>query len=1215
MADVSFRAGGVPSLPPSPQSPSQSNTLSAPAITPALTQPVESLHAVADNTRVAPVGGALTQLNFTGTPTAYGTLDAHFQLQDLDGIDQKSKGDLTGTLDLDLELSLPFLKDSLKKANQQVPDLKLELKTTANGYRIDVTYPNRLVDISLGSVRLTPQGGALTVDLGGLGGAVVSGVNLLTLGNLKTSMATVVHSLSKDMGFAATVNSSTSYTLQPDLKNSPLFQEIPLAGGETLTLESVKTPQGSLVDMGVDAQGNLTLAMKGLSVVASSDGNGKRAIADKEGVDQLDLQVNVDLKKDLSLHVESLLQLDLNIQPNEREALRQRLKNVMGQDLPLSGQLQLKNLSVSADISANGKLSNLQASGATLDAKSLQADLPGGPKLNFSKVEGALGMEQQGSYTRLSAEQVEIAGQIKSDQGTLNVDRLSFGGTLVHDKNKPQQVSFEVSPGEQLNFSGSLQQGGQRVSVQNLSLKNAQLSTDMARGKLSLQSTPSAPTKVPEAQIKKLTLPDVTLYALRLKGSLETNLNTGALEVDAKAFGTAAKIGDITVNWLQASGNIQVSPSGGVKLQNAHFSTTAQLPELTLEKLSGRGDMQLKPNGDLVLQKVKGLELETSLGLDVKGDFKGGIQGTNYTLQTLGPANIDYVNAEQDLDLKDIRFQGEVKFNGQSQHLQVQSSPGQWIEMKSGRIQDLDLKDIRLQGAFDMNFAQQALVFSPGSDGMLRGQGTLGSFEMKNIQAEGPIQYDIKHQRISWADPVSVALPQHGIPELQTTGSMQIETRNDGVIVFHSENGSLSGKLGDLTLKDLQVQGEVIFNPKTQHIQFSGEQGMKVQGEFNGYQLDIQTSGELSIEQSPDALRIQGKDIRVNGLLEGFTLTSPEGLTGSIALKPDFSGFVTEDLQMGFAVDDLALSGKGSIRSNKDGLQVRMSGSLESNKTSIESIVKKLSQRKEFDTQAQQSLTQVTSLLNDNFAQFASANVSFEDLLLQLTPDLQLQGFEVKGNGQFEDVKTTLNLEGKKTTLPLGTVDWQANVEGSARSVSVPSGTLSFALNDDMRHTIVEQVKQKLEDSGFKDVVLSMGVDGKVQLDNATFKHKKLSIKTELALTTRIVDNQLEVSLDKLKLKNVLFNAVAQMGGVRERVADEVDKMLSQQEVKFNRRNRKGAETDHSGHIFRLDLQALLQQVDPKLQLSSAQLSPTGKIELAYGYNTAVNPALSSLTP
>ncbi len=814
-------------------------------------------------------------------------------------------------------------------------------------------------------------------------------------------------------------------------------------------------------------------------------------------------------------------------------------------------------------------------------------------------------MEQQGTRTRLSADQVQIAGQVKSAQGTLNIADLSFGGALTHDQAKPQQVNFEISPGEQLVFSGDLQQGAQRVSVNNLTLKNAQLSTDMARGNFALKPGPSDPNQVPEAQIKKLTLPSATLYEVRLKGSLAANLNTGSLEVDAKAFGTAAKIGDVTVNWLQASGHIAVSPSGGVALKNARFSTTAQLPELTLEKLSGRGDMQLKPNGDLILQKVNDLDLKTSLGLDVKGDFSGRIQGVNYALKTLGPATIDYVNPEQGLDLKGIHFQGDAQFNGQKQHLQVQSAPGQWIELPAGKIQDLTLKDIRVQGTFAMDFTQQSLTFSPGSDGMLRGQGTLGDLEMKNIQASGPIQYDLKHQRASWSDPVSVALPQYGIPELHTTGTMHIETRNDGALVFRSENGSLSGKLGDLTLKDLHVEGEVTFDPKTQQIHFAGEDGMKVKGSFNGYQLDIQTSGALQIDQSSQALRIQGKDIRVNGLLEGFTLTSPEGIAGSIALKPDLSGFVTEDLHMGFAVDDLAMTGAGSIQSNADGVQVSMSGSLESNKASVASIVHKLSQRPEFDAHAQQSLRQVTALLQTNFAQFAAANIQFEDLQLQLKPDLQMQSFAVKGQGQIANVKTTLNLEGKKVTLPIGAVDWQADIEGDATSVRVPSGTLSFGLNADMRNVIVDQVKQKLEDSGFKDVVLTMGADGKIQLDNATFKRKKLSIKTELSLSTRIVDNQLEVSLDKLKLKNVLLNTVAKLGGARERVADEVDKMLSQQEVKFNRRNRKGVETEHSGHIFRLDLQALLQQVDPGIQLSSASLDANGSIALAYGYNGA----------
>lgn len=1183
---------------PSPQAPS------APApLNPALNFTPANRPVAVDKTYVAPSGAALTQFNFQATPTPYGTLDAHFKLTDKDGIDQKSKGDMSGQLDLDLQLSLDFLKSSLAQANTQIPDLKLALRPTAGGYRIDVSYPNRLVDLSLGSVTLKPEGDTLKVDLGGLGGAVVSGLNVISLGSLKSAMNTVVQNLSKDMGFQATLNSSTSYTLRPDLKNSPLFQEIPLAGGETLTLESVSTPRKNLVHMQVDAQGNLNLSMKELAVVASSDARGKAAVADAEGADQLEIQVDATLEKDMTAQIDSLLQLQVNIQPGEREALRQRLKNLMGQDLPLSGQLQLKNIAVSASLNAQGKPTAVNASAGSIEAKALQTQLPGGPALDFANVDGAFSLQQKGPQTQLTAEHLDLQGSVKSAQGQLTIDQLSFGGTLTHHQQRSQALSFALNPGQNLQLTGNLQQGQEQIKIKDLTLSQAQFDVDLGKGTLAMHGQGG---QVAEAQIKRLTLPQATLYETRLKGDLSANLQTGALQVDAKAFGTAAKMGDVTVNWLQASGQISLDAQQGLQLKQARFSTTATLPELTLEKLSGRGDLQLKPNGDVLLHQVKNLQLETSLGLDVKGDFKGSIQGENYQLSTLRPAQIDYVDAAQGIDLPGMAFEGEARFNARTGQLDLQSAAGKWIEMDKGQINGLALKDLRLQGAF--GFQGNTLTFAPrqqgaeGAEGLVQGSGQLGDLHLQHIESRGPVRYDLHQQKVSWSDPVRLALPEQGISELSTTGAMSLQTRPDGTLVFRSEQGTLSGKLGDLRLDNLQVKGEVTFDPRTQHIQFTGEEGMEIKGAFNGYDLDMKTSGQLTISQSAEAIRIQGEELQVNGLLEGFTLTSPEGIAGSIALKPDLSGFVTEDLQMGFAVDDMAVNGQGSIVSNAEGVKITLNGAVASNQASLQTLLNKLSQRQELAPDQQRSLAQVNDLLAQNFAQFEQANVTFEDLELQLDPQLQLKGFSVKGQGELQQVNTTLNLAGKKTTLPLGKVQWTAEVEGTAQQLEIPTGSFRFDLNAELRETLVDQVRQKLEDSGLKDVELSMSVDGKIHLENATLKHKKLSIRTELALSTRVVDNQLEVSIDKLKLKNVLFNAVAQVGGARERLSDEVDKMLTQQEVKFNRRNRRGQASDDSGHIFRLDLQALLKQVDPGLTLNAASLSPTGQVQLDYGF-------------
>lgn len=1198
-SELSF-PGGQPS--PSPIQRTPAPILTTPS--PQLDLPAYTTRR--DNTQVASTQGN-AQLNLDFFPisnTAYGSMEAHFQLEDRDGLDEKSKADLHGQLDLNLEISRQFLSDSLKEANREVPDLDFTLRTTRSGYRIDVDYPTRLGDIGLGSIYLRPDGDSIKLEAGGFAGGAAKVINFLSLGYARKAVQSLVDSLSDNMGFKATANSATDYTLRPDLKNSPLFERIPLAGGESLKLEQVRTGNSGLVDISVDSAGNLRMNMQNLQVVASSGTGSRRAVADAEGPDSMDVKVQAELQRDWTLNVETLMDLDLNVQSDEREALQARLKNIVGQDLPLSGQLKLEDLAVNARLKRQGQnfqLQEMNATGGTLSAESLNVDMQG-TEVNLRDVEGDLQMQQRNGETRLQTQDVELKGQITSPQGSLNIDELNFSGSMVHNAARPNQLRFELNRNQPLEFNGRVQQGRQEIGIRDLSLQNAVFETDLQQGTLSMSGENGS---TPEARVKRLALPGVTLNEIRLKGELEAHLQNGHIQVDAEAFGTAARMGDVTLNWLQASGNIEIDANGGLELSNGRFSAVAEAPGVKIEKLSGRGELRMQPNGNVYLDEVRNLELETSLGLDVKGDFRGQIEGNDYHFETLGDrsAEVSFVDESQGIELRDMQVKGLMDFNAQTEEVSLASKPGAWMEMSSGQIQGLELKDIRLQGAFRLNARE--MTFMPGEDGTLRGSGQLDTLRLEDIEAQGPIHYDMHKQIASWSDPATLSLPQHNIHNIQTEGPISIETRPSGEMVFRSDGGQFSAQLGDVNIQDLELRGEVVFDPSTQRIEFHGPEGepLSVNGTFNGYPLNLAASGQLDIEQSAESVRIVGEDIRVDGLIDGFTLSSPEGMRGAIAVKPDFSSFDLEDLHFAFAVDDIAVDSAGSVRSTPEGLVVSLDGTFDSSRDDVRALLSKLSGRSDLGDAGQATARQVTQLLDQAFSDYDSAAVNFENLELTLDNSMRLKDFSLQSTAVIEGAETELEMFGRGKDLPLGRVEWQADVSGSASDVSIPSGEIRMNLNEEMRDAIADQVHNQLKDSGFKDIELEVLPNGNVHIENVSTKRGPINIKAELAISTRIVDNQLEVSLDKVRLKNFLFDAIGRIAGSREMVSDEVDRSLEQQNIKFQRRNRRGHESEDSGHIFRIDLQSMLNQMSPGITLESASLSEQGDIRVTYGYN------------
>lgn len=1231
-----------------------------------------------DNTRVAlPVGQSLETLDWLGNadqnpPLA--RLEAHFALSDIDGIDQKSSFDLQGEMDLTLKLESKFFQAAVSEANKQNADLDFGLSFDPKNstYTVPIKYKSFAGKIKVAEVNIRPMSnGRLKVEVGGLAGGAASVLNGISFGYLKSAVQNMITDMSKEMGFKVQANTISDYVLSPDIENSPLFQEIAFAGGETLKLESVTSQSGSLLSMRADTNGDFTLRLKDVNVVASSQAGTSRAIPDAEGADSLKIDLSGQLFSDHSSEISSQIELDLNVQPAEKTGLSQRLKDLTGQNIPVSGQLKIEDLSVKTRLNAQGKPVAIENSSGRLSAKNLSLEM-GPTALDLSRVDGELTLNQSGPLTQIGGQNMSLAGTIKSPEGSLTIRDMSLSGSLKHDARQADKIDFTLTDGQSLKLSASVKQGGQSMDIQGLTLSRADLHTDLASGKLELNgSNGQSPRvsiqalKLPDTQIKNLQLsgtlsadlnagkvsmnarnvsfsgqmqdfklskfsgggqldfdpsgqlkmqsgsfdlagsgPGLVIKQLKGRGNLDANLNTGKLSMDAKSISLAGQFQDFNLSSLTGSGKVAFDPASGLSLRDGSFDLKGEVQGIKLETLKGKGSADLALNGQVKLHQVKDLELVTDQGISLRGDFSGEIDAKGYTVQTLSN------NARLDLDmpgiqLKNLAVQGKIEMDAAGQHLRFSGSGDQNLKLASGRIGDLALKNVSLNG--QLEYTPQALVFSP-QNGELAASGQIGEVSLAQIKTDQPVRFDLQKQELLWTGETSGSMPAHGIDSFKTSGPVQLTIRQNGELAFQTNGSQLSAKLGHVNLENLETRGTVVFNPNSGEIRFEGEagEGLQLKGNFNGRPLDISSSGRIQISEKAEHFEIMGEGIQLKGLVDGFTLSNPEGagaLTGKVCVKKDFSNFELQDLNFGFQVDQIGVSNQGgTIKSTPEGIEIQMHGKLDLNREQMGNLVQKLSQRADFGEQFQNGLKQMDQGLDAAFLDFENADLNFENLKIVIDPSTGMKSFSIENRTEIDNASMKVEMNGKPMTLPMGKVEWDADVKGTPGQVEIHDGQLRFSLTEELREKLADEAEKMLEAGGLKKVELEILPNGKVNVLNATVNHKRLNINASLDLSTRIVDNRLEVSIDKLKLKNFLFNVVSKVIDGSDKVADQVDAMMKDQEVSYQRRNRKGVADPESGRVFSIDLEALLKRIDPGLQLENAQLSPEGQVQVDYSF-------------
>ena len=261
-------------------------------------------------------------------------------LEDKDGIDTKSKKDLSGTISGNISISREFIAQVLAEASKANSDVNLKLRVDPENqqYNIKVTSKG---GTGLATLTLKMGQGDMTATLDTAGkvkfaqGLLNAGIAMSNADSMgftpptpmidfeKQAVDDIIKQISDKMDLKIDRVSDNQIKLTPDFKNSKLLGQIN-AGDMRINLDSVKANPGNTTFKLTD-RGDLQIVLKQAEITGSSDPNSKTtAVPDKEGSDKITVDVSGTVKNDLSAKVKTKTGAKVSITENEKKELGER---------------------------------------------------------------------------------------------------------------------------------------------------------------------------------------------------------------------------------------------------------------------------------------------------------------------------------------------------------------------------------------------------------------------------------------------------------------------------------------------------------------------------------------------------------------------------------------------------------------------------------------------------------------------------------------------------------------------------------------------------------------------------------------------------------------------------------------------------------------------------------------------------------------------------
>ncbi|MFN4151239.1 MAG: hypothetical protein ACK4IX_09870, partial [Candidatus Sericytochromatia bacterium] len=540
--------------------------------------------------------------------------------------------------------------------------------------------------------------------------------------------------------------------------------------------------------------------------------------------------------------------LKINLTEAEKGDAAQRLKSLTGQDLSMSGQLEVKNLKTDAKVGLDGKVQLQGNQSAQISGKDLKVDL-GNNNIQIDSANGDLEFKQDGSKKIITSNSIDIKGKIDSPTSSVDIGKLKMAGDIIYDDKDKDKIRFQASndKGVELSVSMTDKASGITQKIENVNVRNTDIEIDTKQQKVSLIQKEGSPP----ISVSKLDLGAVSLENVTYKGRIDYDLAKGKLDLTGQNVAFNGNLGTFKVEKFKGSGNLSYDPTKGITVSNINANNVSgKVGNFDIESLKVKGEVTFDPNGNLLLGKASSMELSSKDGLRLKGGASITQNNGAYelTVSNSNPITLSYKpdpkSPKGQEPVSNLSMQGKINIDPNSGSLSFNNADAP-LKIKSGKIYGTEFKNVTATGEIKNDNGN---ILIHNSKGETKVSGNIAGINIKEVSSNGTIKVNPSTSSIELNGENKVNLPDQNI-NLTSSGNINIKQAKDGKLTISSESGKFSGRLGNTEIKDLNVQGDLIYDPKTQQFNFGSENGkeVKINGFIQGKEFDVSTSGKLAI--------------------------------------------------------------------------------------------------------------------------------------------------------------------------------------------------------------------------------------------------------------------------------------------------------------------------------------------------------------------------------
>ena len=1115
----------------------------------------------------------------------------------------------------------------------------------ANTGTLNFSHKAGSQDYSLGYNLFNTKLGTINLQTNPQSDIIKGKIDILPqLSKYNAQMQAPIENLAKEMGLTLefTNTAKTEFILKPN----KFIKSIPV-GDMKMNLEEVRTDSNN-TNFRIDRNGDLQISLKSVTVIGSSNENANKfTTADKEGPDELDVKVNMNLHNDLTSKVSADADLKINITPQEAAGMQTRLKNLTGQDVSMSGKIEVYDVGTTVLLDAKGKPIDMLNVPGKIKINELNTTFSGNT-LKIKAGSGDLNYEEQETTVNkvkktnmlLHANDVSLTGSLETATTNIKFKELKLTQTLVYDKTNPNRLEFAGGPDSKLKLTADIidRKTKETIAINGLNLQNAQTVIDTQNGKISI--SPDKDNNM-LLSVYRLTMPSTKLSNLAFKGKMDIDTQSGAVVLEGQRITLKGQISDIKINNLSASGKFTYDPSTGIKLERLNLKASGKIGDFDISSLKGKGTVAFDTGGNLLLTDAADLQLESSTGIKAKGDLKVGYKNGIYTFSATSnkPVNFGYSESPDSFAVKDLIIKGSVNLDEKTGKLSFNGKDDN-VEIKQGNIEGIDVKNVKLNGELDIT---SSVITLNNSRGPVNLSGNIAGIEIQDLKSTGQVKFDTNASLLSWDKDLSVSLPEQKL-NLTTSGNLSLKFGDNGKVILTSKDGVINGSIGDVNFKDFKIQGKLVYDPKTSNITMEGltDSTLAVSGKINDKQLDLKTTGAVNFTQNGKALNFSGQNIKLEGKIGGFDLQTLTPINADVSVSENNEIDVSK-LNFNLDVDGIGISNNdGSFKETQNGYEVKLSGNANADQSEIVKFLSKLSSGPTISKAGQNNIKDIISNINAYLADTKLNNATYDNLNIKFDKEFNLIDFSVQAKGSTQDTVFKIDIGDKKkpevVNMNLGQVNFTMNASNTSTAFQIKDGNINFKLTEDLRNTIKTEVTKKLEEQGLKDIDLQVLENGQIKLKNATYevysskldklgaKIEKLNIpvisdvigkslrltdiSADFGISTKVENNKLVVSIDEVGI-NQFFLRLLQKGteatGIVNLQNQGAKLAVGKINTYFADPNAKDSPKSEVAervkkNIFTLDLQKLAKQASADLELKDVNISQDGLININFDY-------------